>query len=484
MPNVLIITVGTRQVGWQCQDGQIRCLSTTTRPATLEADPIAYLYNELGVPRSSSARAVRHLGELLYQQCQAAQDFSAVQLLFDQQIIEVLVAKKLQEIWLIASDQAPEVPDFHRSGDTVWLAALMAGKIQQTWPNLPVKTHLITTDLGDSEVIRDYYASLLLQVSEDSDLAADRPTIWVQTKGSTPGMSAGCDICVAALARDANVWRMIPQEPTDRVATGIAEFSTRFDQKPISQYFWPLEKPKIISAWERGDFGEAKVWLQSHQSTYGAAYKLAEYLERATRQNLGELLKDLRTYWLNNKIVKRAVNEEQRSHWQTHPCLQPQAKAVLFAWESAFQMPIHAAADRPTDAFFLMAQTLERLLSHLYDQDRWRDQGWITLTPNPKGGFYQPRLEDLMAVWVERYDQLPQAEALDKIRGKRNRIAHDVATIDWPEIEQIWQQANWPIAPREQLLLAPLKPIAQELNLPDRPLLSLLYDWGLDQLRA
>lgn len=485
MQTILIITVGTRQVGWQCQDGQIRCLSTNIKPATPEADPVAYLYNELGRNRPEhTSYCVRDLGELLYNQCQANQDFSPVHLLLDHQIVEDLASQGLEEIWLIASDQPPEVKAQYRSGDTVWLAKLMAGKIQQSWPKPQIKIHLITSDLGNSEAIRDYYADLLLQVFEDRDPVADRLTIFVQTKGSTPAMSSGLDICAAALARDANVWRMIPKEPTDAVSTGIAELSPKFEYKLLSQYFWPLEKPQIISAWKRGDFGEAKVWLQSHQSIYGAVYQLSEYLERANRQNLGKLVTNLRSFWLNSKIVKRTVDEAQRSLWQAHPCLQLPPKAVLLTWELAFQLPIHATANRPTDGFFLMVQTLERLLRHLYNQDRWRDQGWITLTANPKGGFYPPQLEELTTVWVEHYDQSQQAEALDQICEKCNRMAHDVATIDWPDIEKIWQKVGWPIAPQDQMLLEPLKPIAQRLNLPDRPLLGLLYDWGLEQLRA
>lgn len=491
MQKILIITVGNRQIGWQCQDGQIRCLSTTAKPATPEADPVARLYTELAATRPPGNYVVRHLGELLYHQCQGTQDFSPVQLLMDQQIIEDLVNDQLDTIWLVATDQSDAR---YQAGDTLWLAKLMTGKIQQTWPHLHLQTWLLPCNPTDTEAICDYYSTTLLDCLAKATTTQPDLNLYLQTKGSTPQMTSGLEICAVTLSRGLQVLRIIPEEPNKDSLDGIAFFSSNFKSpQPLSQYFLPIEKPKIISAWERGDFGEAKVWLESHKIKYAAIYQLADLLASSTHQDLRAVLKQLNKTWLNpqhNKQLNDGVSAQDLSLWKGYRSLKPSKKSADSIWESSFLIPIYSRADRWTDAFFIMAQTLERLLHRLYSRDKWQDQinedqtPWIVLVKNSEGKFHKPTFQDLLGVWAKHYGQAAYETAFKTIRNKRNNIAHDAAAVSPNDLEPAWQKVGWPIAPREQMLLAPLKPIAQQLNLPDHPLLGLLYDWGLEQLRA
>jgi hypothetical protein len=494
---LLIITVGNRQIGWRCQDGQIRCPGSPFRSPTPDRDPIAHLYQELGAERPPGPNGVRQLGELLYQHCQNQQDFRAVELLLDHGILENLIAKKLGHVWLMGTDQPAEVQPQFRAQDTIWLAKLMAGKIRQTWPNLAVKVNCIRCNLADVEAIRAHYEAELLRCVP----APDQPpvTLWIQTKGATPAIGSGLDIGAAMLTREIDVRRVIPKEPKQLATSEFAEPATEFQDQSLSRYFWPLERPKIISAWERGDFGEARIWLHSHRWTHKLPWEVAGQLEQATRQDLAKVLRDVRGQWLETKRVRQGVDPATLKAWQTAPAVAKQVSPSVVIWEASFQIPIHAQAGRWTDAFFLMAQTLERLLVQLYRQDDWaqqRDehsgQAWIELTPNPDGGHYIPRLEQLTPVWAKRYGtdrefdrEFDRAfEAFNQIRSKRNKMVHEAAPIAQDDIAAIWQRAGWAIADPNRMLLEPLNPIAQQLNLPDRPLLSLLYDWGLMQLRA
>lgn len=138
---ILIITVGNRQVGWRCEDGVVRCLgvSGSSRDAATP-DHVSELYQEIEEQQPRARYFVRHLGELLCNRCEDLGDFSCVELLLDQKIIEDEVKNGLEEVWLIGTDQPSEgVSEDFRSGDTVWLSRLMSGKISQTWKDLRLK---------------------------------------------------------------------------------------------------------------------------------------------------------------------------------------------------------------------------------------------------------------------------------------------------------------------------------------------------------
>lgn len=112
----LIITVGTRQVGWRCKDGIVRSLGADGDRG--HPPHIDELYAELGLergyhsdePKPEFRYSVRHLGEMLYQTCLAAQDFSPVELLLDQVILAEQVPQGLSHVILWGTDQPEGTP--------------------------------------------------------------------------------------------------------------------------------------------------------------------------------------------------------------------------------------------------------------------------------------------------------------------------------------------------------------------------------------
>jgi len=485
---ILIITVGNRQVGWKCQDGIVRCLGVDGNP-----DHVSELYGEIGIDKPRSRYFVRHLGELLYKRCKDIKDFSAVELLLDRKIIEDEAENGLEEIWLIGTDQPSEVPEHFRDGDTVWLSKLMAGKIRRTWNQLNVKTWDLKVDVSKVEAIREEYEEFISQHLIEKFSDDDAMTLLIENKGSVPAIASSIEISAAALVRQFEVVRVTPQEPSPMYVGNnskqmSAVFAETFRQQSMSQYFWPLEKSRIISAWERGDFGEAKVWLQGHQNRYSVLYKLAGYLENATRQDIRALLQELKGQWLPTKKLKQFASSEQIQDWLSYDCLDKNKTAAII-WEYAFQIPIDASAGRLTSAFYLMAQTLERLLYQVYKKDKWLDKGWIEIpeTLKEKGigsDRFNPRLEDLIKVWTEQYSTEDKFVMLDGIREKRNKIVHEAAGVSLDEIRDLWSKANLEIEPIGEALLLPLQEVGKKAgNLPKKPLLLSLYELGLGVLR-
>jgi hypothetical protein len=76
----LIITVGTRQIGWRCRDGVVRCFGADGDRG--HPPHINELYQELALERGYHAAdnmdsrwGVRHLGEHYYRHCCTQNDF-------------------------------------------------------------------------------------------------------------------------------------------------------------------------------------------------------------------------------------------------------------------------------------------------------------------------------------------------------------------------------------------------------------------------
>jgi hypothetical protein len=492
---ILIITVGNRQIGWRCQDEIVRCLGVSGNSRDESPDHVTELYKEIGVEKPKNRYFVRHLGQLLYEECERSGDYGAVELLLDLKIIEAEVANGLEEIWLIGTDQpSPQVTEEFRSGDTVWLSKLMAGKIRQVWGSLEVKTWDLKVDASNIEAIRGEYEQFVLRHLIEKSNDVDAVTLLIENKGSVPAIASSLEICAAALVRQFEVVRVVPKEPSpmyvgENPQQMSAVFAETFRQQSMSQYFFPLEKSRIISAWERGDFGEAKAWLQGHQNRYSALYKLAGYLEDATRQDIKTLLQEIKGQWLPTKKLKQVASMEQIQVWSGYDCLD-KTKTAAIIWECAFQIPIDARVGRLSSAFFLMAQTLERLLYQVYKKDRWLDKEWIVIPESLKEkgigkDAFNPRLEELIRVWTEQYGAKSRFEMLDGIREKRNKIVHEAAGVSLDEIKCLWSKANLDIVPIGEALLIPLQEVSKRAgNLPEKPLLLSLHEWGLDVLRS
>jgi len=492
---LLIITVGNRQVGWRCKDGIVRCLGISSNPRDATPDHVTELYSELEVEKPKSKYYVRDLGKLFYEKCNQEQDFSSVELLLDRVILDRESENGLEEVWLIGTDQPAElVAQEFRSGDTLWLTELMAGKIQHQWKNLRVKNWNLKINANDIDQIRAEYEQFILKYLIEKNNSEDNDTILIENKGSVPAMASSLEICMAALVRQFEIIRLTPIEPSPMfVGNSPAQMSaasaSEFREQSMSQYFFPLEKSRIISAWERGDFGEAKVWLEGHKNRYFVLFKLVGYLEQALGYDIKSILQEMKGQWLPTKKLKQLAQPELIEAWCKYECLD-KYKTSAIIWEYAFQIPIWANSGRLTNAFFLMAQTLERLLYQLYRKDKWLENGWISIPENmiARGigkDSFNPRLEEMIKVWGEHYNSSDSfCKLLNNIRERRNKIIHDAVSISIEEVRDMWNEAGIKVEPIGEALLIPLQKVNKRIgNLPEKPLLLSLYEWGLTQFR-
>jgi hypothetical protein len=123
--DTLIITVGTRQVGWCCKDSVIRSFGADGNIGY--PHHVNELYQELGIERGKYEEyektypwSARDIGKRYYEYCVEwlGGDFSQVELLLDQKIIETGIKKGLKHIILWGTDQPEAVSWFYRRLDT------------------------------------------------------------------------------------------------------------------------------------------------------------------------------------------------------------------------------------------------------------------------------------------------------------------------------------------------------------------------------
>jgi hypothetical protein len=491
---ILIITVGNRQIGWRCQDGVVRCPGVSANPKDNTPDHVSHLYAEMNVEQPKQRYYARHLGKLLYDECQKKGDFSQVELLLDRNIIEQEYQdeERLIEVWLIGTNQSEDVSQDYRSSDTLWLTELMAGKIKQTWQNLQVHIENLQGNLSDTNKVREKFAEFVMHLT-DRYKDHEKVTILIENKGSVPAIATSLEIYLAALTRSFTVERITPQEPDSMFdsQTGSARIAEKFSYQLLNQYFFPLERQKIISAWEKGDFGEAKVWLEGHKNKLAPLDTLASYLNDARNNELRTIIESRIKEWLNSKHLKKLASPETIELWKNYHCLKKnQGNTTAIIWESAFSIPIDAKNERFTTAFFTMAQTLERLLFELYKKDKWLEKQWITIPEDlVKMGIgresFTPRLEEMSKIWSANYNlDLSFSELIDVIRTRRNKIVHEAKNVTFTEIRDWWRKADLDAYPIDQALLLPLRPICSHFpELPEKPLLLSLYEWALEVLK-
>lgn len=388
--NVLIITVGTRQVGWRCRDGIVRCFGADgdrNHPSHLDE-----LYREIGMQRGehepgneNSRWSVRHLGEQYYHWCELTRDFSPVELLLDGKLIENSLQQGLKHVILWGTNQPETVRWFYRRADTLWLAELMAGKIRQTWPDLEVDVWSPEVPADQPKLIRKEVEEFILQYALDYlDPSREEPLVLgIENKGSAPAIANTLVICAAGLARECKVQIVAPQEPKPLYHKLGQAYSSRPSEEveivAIGEYFWPIERTRIISAWERGDFTEAKVWLAAHQNQYFALYRLSDKLALAANWQIAGALKHMRDGWLAAKTTRQLVPPEQIQTWRE------QIRAIvpatsnsetveslfLLTRESCFLIDLALWRQNYTAAFVLFAQTLVREINLPSVRSRW-----------------------------------------------------------------------------------------------------------------
>ncbi|WP_448573892.1 hypothetical protein [Trichothermofontia sp.] len=504
----LIITVGTRQVGWRCRDGVVRSLGADGDRG--HPPHVDELYAEVGQergyhgddPKPEFRYSVRHLGEILYRQCVQAQDFSPVELILDGVILADQVPQGLRQIILWGTDQPESVPWNFRRGDTLWLAELMAGKIRQDYPQVEVEVWAPQVAVNEVASIRQAIEAFLLNYvkqhfTQDPEAGL---TLQVQTKGSVPQVANALEMCAATLLRQCAVEQVVPQEPSpafEEVGETARQVrsATTFNQINLGEYFWPVERERILSAWERGDFTEAKVWLETHRDRRPALYALADYLALATNWQMEDAFKQLRN-WVATKKGRQLMPTGMHTQVQDYIaqiCAPPQKNRInqlLKIWESTFLIWLELKRHHVSIAFIYFSQTLERLLFLRSKLEDWIGEGYIKLPEDKKswGKNYKASFGELWRAWqgiAQLEDQAPLIKQFQQINELRNSavhrgesltlgdlksklfpgIAHADAETIYQAMEELLREvcvADWPI--------------------PEQPVLRSLYQWGLDSL--
>ncbi|HEY9811333.1 MAG TPA: hypothetical protein V6D13_18565 [Halomicronema sp.] len=489
--DTLIITVGTRQVGWLCKDEIIRSFGADGNigyPRHVEE-----LYQELELKRGfyqekekSYPHSARDLGEHFYNHCiyELGYDFSRVQLLLDFHIIQAAVKNGLKHIILWGTDQPEKVSWSYRRLDTLWLAKLMEGKIKSLWKNLRVDVHTPSIEANDNIAIREELEELILKEALEFSSPAgidNEFVLWIQNKGCTPAIASGVEICAAALGRQCKVFNACPDDPESFFephpsGNKNAVASTGYKLISMGEYFWPLERVRVISAWKRGDFSEVQIWLKPHETRYPVLYKLAGYLSRSANWETSNSLIKIGK-WINSQDVLKLAGKTQIETWKKRLEI-VNKESIAQVWESSFLIDLPLKRQNYTAAFIQFAQTLERLLYLQYLQHSKNS--------------YKPGFAGLIDEWCNSKN-LNQSnnwyKLLHRIREKRNHVIHSAEPVTLAKIRSMWADDGlFPVSYSDDpqivknLMLDVLKEVSQFSEIPDMLLLHSLYEWGLKTL--
>ena len=501
--DTLIITVGTRQVGWRCFDGIIRSFGAD---GNIGFPPhVDELYRELKIERGNYQEkdkthpwSARELGKRYYDHCVdwLGGDFNSVELLLDRKIIEAGVQRGLKHIILWGTDQPENVSWYYRRLDTLWLTKLMEGKIKAMYPKVKIDTHTPVIAANDSEAIRQELEILILgdALNDFSNTGDEQFVLWVQNKGCVPAIAQGVEICAAALVRQCQVFNVSPEEPDSFFELQPNGFQSAYPSQkyklvPMGEHFWPLERERVVSAWKRGDFREAQIWLKPHENRYRLLYQLAGYLALSTNGQLLEFLQKLQS-WLTAGDLASIACPEQINNWRKTVLFlqsseQSEEKDFAIIWESWFLSDLILSRENYTSAFFQFALNLERLL---YTKLKFSQASNVIIRDGS-----QPDFKELINAWcqVKRLDENNNwSKLLHRIRRKRNKIVHEAEAATLSQIRSIWADGGlFPVRMttdhREisKLMLDVLSKVCEGSWHPEKTLLRSLYEWGLDVLR-
>ncbi|MGQ9865271.1 MAG: hypothetical protein ACUVSQ_03165 [Pseudanabaenaceae cyanobacterium] len=491
----LLITVGNRQVGWHSRDGVLRSLGADGDRGN--PPHVDELYRELGQERGfhepgnpNSRWSVAHLGEQLYRECTARQDFGAVVLLMDDPILAQALDLEIERVVLWGTQQPATVDWSYRRNDTRWLAELMAGKIRQEYPQIHVRVWRPSVAINDKNAIQQAVEALLLELVDGSEAL----TLAIQAKGGAPPITNPLEIAAAAVMRQVPVERLTPKDPKPLFEGPQAQMATEFERMSFGEYFWPVERSRIVSAWERGDFAEAKVWLQAHTDRYGALQELAQHLALAINWQWVDVLRALQgtggNGWLDRRDLR--ITKAQRKQWRADIQDQyrrqetPESK-FLKLWESRELIRLNLLRQNYTAAFLQLVQLLERLLYWRYETEKWLDKGYVVLPETQRG--YRPTLYDLRMGWL-RCQNLPEndpiAQRLERINQDRNGVVHNSKSLT---LSELGTAIGCPNETSPEVVYGQIEAFLQsfcsaEHPMPSRSLFRELYDWGRQQLQA
>ncbi|MBD2054628.1 hypothetical protein H6F88_01050 [Oculatella sp. FACHB-28] len=497
----LIITVGTRQIGWRCKDGVVRSLGADGDRG--HPKHIDQLFAEFGIERGYHGDehkpefrwSVRYLGDLLYRHCVKINDFSNVELLLDGAILETAIKNGLDHIILWGTDQPEETFWNFRRADTLWLAKLMEGKIRQVYPQVEVDVWNPVVPVNKTEEIRQEVEGFILKYALDrlKDQSSQNLTLMIQAKGSVPQIANTLEICAAALMRQCPVEQVIPVEPTPLFEGETARIATEFKTISLGQYFWPVERERIVSAWKRGDFTEAAVWLESHRDRYESIYKLARHIALASNGEAKASFLELRN-WSSSRAVAGLIPPSQLQTWREQLSNLTQKQPIVgisyqLAWEEVLFIELALRRANCTIAFMQFAQLAERLLYVQCKANRWLQNQVIVPQES-----YRGRLEDynagfggLLRGWyrVNKFDANHQwVKLTDAIREKRNEVVHQGKSVNEAEIRSLWRNIGCDdsLSIFELMLQVLHKVTENQWKPPSNLLLRSLYEWGLEKL--
>lgn len=520
--DTLIITVGTRQIGWQCDDDIVRCFGTDgDRNAPPHTDE---LYKHLGVERgdyeSFNSRKqkteylpwrMRDLGQRYYKYAQENNSFHLVELLMDEAIIYEYAAKEMKQLILWGTDQPAESTSlFYRRDDTLWLVELMAKKIellkqQHQW-QLEVKVVTPEINARDRQGVERFLTTEILpsivdranQYTEDDEFV-----LAIENTGGVPAISESLAIFAAGLIRQFTVVNITPTLPdpqyVEQDGGKTALKSLEHQIISVGDYFWSVEKPKIISAWKRGDFNEARIWLTPHQHRYdGLIYQLATKLTLCNNGDHNTFIRYRIKSWFDTPNKSSLVSKQQYSDWiKLWKSVHPDKYLSAFIYESSFSIYLLLERGNYTNAFSLFAQTLERLLYRKYKDDKWLENGIIKI-PEHKMKYknnYTPDFIDLIDAWinVEGFSSQKRDDyknVLDRVRLKRNKIVHEAISLKPEAILEVWKNSSIKDFKRlnttndKTAIYEGMKVIMNWIYpQKDMTLFEALYDWGLKTLK-
>ncbi|MGF1496126.1 MAG: hypothetical protein ACFB8W_04790 [Elainellaceae cyanobacterium] len=317
----------------------------------------------------------------------------------------------------------------------------------------------------------------------------------IQTKGSVPQIASTLEICAAALMRQCPVEQLIPVEPSPLFNDEAAQMAASFQRVSLGQYFWPVERERIASAWGRGDFAEAAVWLESHKDRCEGIYKLAKHLSLASNGETKLALARIQG-WCGSKIIKSQVSGEQIRTWQG--MLQPLLERDLtldanfqLAWEENLFIELALKRDSYTIAFMQFAQLLERLLYIRAMADKWVQQKLIIPQDTYRGSIenYRPTgLGSLLIGWynLRNYNKSHMwFKLLDAIRELRNDVIHNGKSVNDEILYSLWKKSGFDISCTifELMMQVLNHVIERRWHPPSQVLLRSLHQWGLETIR-
>ena len=258
-----------------------------------------------------------------------------------------------------------------------------------------------------------------------------------------------------------------------------------------------MERGRVISAWERGDFREAEIWLSAHQMRHKPLYQLAGYLSLATNWEIDKFLNNpqLENSWFRSKALLSLAGQGQIDEWRSQ-ILARRTDRYLRTWESVFLIEVLMSTENYTNAFLKFAQIVEQLLYLASKQDNWLQRGLIVVPDHLRhlGDAYQPSFDSLIKVWC----QLKQAGQNDKrckllnaIRDERNKVVHEGEPMTLAKLRSLWANNGYPVTVTSDyhiilnLMLDVLKMISDSSwQIPQKTLLRSLYEFGLNTLRS